>query len=338
MAGAGERERARQRLALGRVGQPGDEVGPDALDGDRSVEGPRPRPPLRARRAPSPTSLTDGGRRGVELMITRLSPRGRARRAPPGGRGHGVQHLPAGRVPLPPRAVASSSWTRSATPCGISEGADETGLRRRRAGARRAHRPPLRGLLRGVRGRRRRRGGRTSAARDAANGEEAMRALSADGRPDVRVLSAEEEAWYGYLGAVNSTTLGDGHVLDLGGGSVQVTQVRGRALRQAVSRPLGAVRMTERYLPGPRPPARRPEAAAPQGRARSWPASTGSRAPAGGWWASAAPSARCAACTSARSLRARRAPRLPAAPRRPGGADRRDARAARVASAAACRG
>ena len=92
----------------------------------------------------------------------------------------------------------------------------------------------------------------TSAARDAANGDEAMRALSADGALTVRVLSAQEEAWYGYLGAVNSTTLGDGHVLDLGGGSVQVTRVRGRALQQAISRPLGAVRMTERYLPGPR--------------------------------------------------------------------------------------
>jgi exopolyphosphatase/guanosine-5'-triphosphate,3'-diphosphate pyrophosphatase len=92
----------------------------------------------------------------------------------------------------------------------------------------------------------------TSAARDAANGAQAMRALSADGALDVRVLTAEEEAWYGYLGAVNSTTLGDGHVLDLGGGSVQVTAVRGRALQQAISRPLGAVRMTERYLPGER--------------------------------------------------------------------------------------
>ncbi len=65
----------------------------------------------------------------------------------------------------------------------------------------------------------------------------------------VRVLSAEEEAWYGYLGAVNSTTIGDGHVLDLGGGSVQVSQVVGRKLGRTVSRPLGAVRMTERFLP-----------------------------------------------------------------------------------------
>ncbi len=66
------------------------------------------------------------------------------------------------------------------------------------------------------------------------------------------MLSAEEEAWYGYLGAVNSTTLGDGHVLDLGGGSVQVSQVVGRSLGRVVSRPLGAVRMTEAFLPGQR--------------------------------------------------------------------------------------
>ena len=89
----------------------------------------------------------------------------------------------------------------------------------------------------------------TSAARDAANSEEVLRALSADGRLPVRVLSAEEEAWYGYLGAVNSTTLGDGHVLDLGGGSTQISQVVGRKLGRTVSRPLGAVRMTERFLP-----------------------------------------------------------------------------------------
>lgn len=92
----------------------------------------------------------------------------------------------------------------------------------------------------------------TSAVRDAANRDAALAALSADGALAVRVLSAEEEAWYGYLGAVNSTTLGDGHVLDLGGGSVQVSQVVGRSLDRVVSRPLGAVRMTEAFLPDER--------------------------------------------------------------------------------------
>ena len=55
----------------------------------------------------------------------------------------------------------------------------------------------------------------TSAVRDAANADVVLEALSADGALAVRTLSAEEEAWYGYLGVVNSTTLGDGHVLDL---------------------------------------------------------------------------------------------------------------------------
>ena len=69
----------------------------------------------------------------------------------------------------------------------------------------------------------------TSAVRDAANRDDALAALSADGALHVRILSAEEEAWYGYLGAVNSTTLGDGYVLDLGGGSVQVSRIVGGA-------------------------------------------------------------------------------------------------------------
>ena len=64
------------------------------------------------------------------------------------------------------------------------------------------------------------------------------------------MLSREEEARYGYLAAVNSTTLADGVVLDLGGGSMQLTRVErpARAI-DARSWPLGAVRMTERFLP-----------------------------------------------------------------------------------------
>ncbi|MGA2008014.1 MAG: exopolyphosphatase, partial [Solirubrobacteraceae bacterium] len=62
----------------------------------------------------------------------------------------------------------------------------------------------------------------TSAIRDAANGAGLLeRVRAATGFP-VRVLSAAEEAHYGYLAAVNSTSLRDGAVLDLGGGSLQV--------------------------------------------------------------------------------------------------------------------
>jgi exopolyphosphatase/guanosine-5'-triphosphate,3'-diphosphate pyrophosphatase len=84
----------------------------------------------------------------------------------------------------------------------------------------------------------------TSAIRDAANRDEFLERAALD----VRVLSTEEEAFYGYLAAVNSTTLDNGVALDIGGGSMQLTLVRDREGRDMRSWPFGAVRMTERFL------------------------------------------------------------------------------------------
>jgi exopolyphosphatase/guanosine-5'-triphosphate,3'-diphosphate pyrophosphatase len=83
----------------------------------------------------------------------------------------------------------------------------------------------------------------TSAIRDASNAQDF---ISRAALP-VRVLSKEEEAEMGYLAAVNSTTLSDGVVLDLGGGSMQLVRVASRHARELQSWPLGAVRMTERF-------------------------------------------------------------------------------------------
>jgi exopolyphosphatase/guanosine-5'-triphosphate,3'-diphosphate pyrophosphatase len=96
----------------------------------------------------------------------------------------------------------------------------------------------------------------TSAIRDAANAEQFLvRARERFGLP-IRVLSREQEARYGYLAAVNSTTLTNGCVLDLGGGSMQLVQVVDRAAAQSDSWQLGTVRMSERFLP-PNGPAKR---------------------------------------------------------------------------------
>jgi exopolyphosphatase / guanosine-5'-triphosphate,3'-diphosphate pyrophosphatase len=92
----------------------------------------------------------------------------------------------------------------------------------------------------------------TSAIRDASNREAFLRAARRRSGLKVEVLSPEEEARYGYLAAVNSTTLSDGVALDLGGGSMQLTRVEGRLGADSGSWPLGAVRMTERFLPGER--------------------------------------------------------------------------------------
>jgi exopolyphosphatase/guanosine-5'-triphosphate,3'-diphosphate pyrophosphatase len=97
----------------------------------------------------------------------------------------------------------------------------------------------------------------TSAIRDALNAEVFLTRARQRADVPIRVLSREQEARYGYLAAVNSTRLADGCVLDLGGGSLQLVRVDGRLSRDAGSWPLGAVRMTERFLPGKGPAKRR---------------------------------------------------------------------------------
>jgi exopolyphosphatase/guanosine-5'-triphosphate,3'-diphosphate pyrophosphatase len=88
----------------------------------------------------------------------------------------------------------------------------------------------------------------TSAIREASNRKQFVRAARNRSGLDVEVLSREQEARYGYLAVVNSTTLTDGVGLDIGGGSMQLTQVEERRARDARSWRLGAVVVTERFL------------------------------------------------------------------------------------------
>ncbi len=96
----------------------------------------------------------------------------------------------------------------------------------------------------------------TSAIRDAKNQERFLARVQTESSLSVRVLSGEEEAYYGYLAAVNSTPLENGFVMDLGGGSLEISRVEGRRMTQTISFPLGAVRVSEGFLPSD-PPAPR---------------------------------------------------------------------------------
>ncbi|HEY3758500.1 MAG TPA: Ppx/GppA phosphatase family protein [Solirubrobacteraceae bacterium] len=97
----------------------------------------------------------------------------------------------------------------------------------------------------------------TSAIREAENRDEFLQLARERSRLAIRVLSREEEARYGYLAAINSTTLSDGCVLDLGGGSLQLVRVIDRLAHESGSWKLGSVRMTERFLSGSAPAKRR---------------------------------------------------------------------------------
>ncbi len=88
----------------------------------------------------------------------------------------------------------------------------------------------------------------TSAIREATNQADFLHLLQQETDLDLRILSGEEEAYYGYLGVINSLPFSDGFVIDIGGGSAEVTAVRGRAFGNSISQQAGAVRFTERFV------------------------------------------------------------------------------------------
>jgi len=90
----------------------------------------------------------------------------------------------------------------------------------------------------------------TAAVRDAANRKEFLAELQATTGVRFQVLSGEEEAYYGALGVVNGVGLREGLVMDLGGGSAEVSRVAAGKFQRGQTTPLGSVRLTEMFLSG----------------------------------------------------------------------------------------
>jgi exopolyphosphatase/guanosine-5'-triphosphate,3'-diphosphate pyrophosphatase len=88
----------------------------------------------------------------------------------------------------------------------------------------------------------------TAAVRDAINRDELLKPLQCKERVAVRILSGEEEARLGAFAAVQTLSLRDGIVIDLGGGSLQISQVKAGGVNVTASVPLGAVRTTQRFF------------------------------------------------------------------------------------------
>ena len=88
----------------------------------------------------------------------------------------------------------------------------------------------------------------TSAVREAKNGAQFLEQVEAEVGLSLRILDGDEEAYYGALGALGAVNLDDGVVVDIGGGSAQVSQVRGRRFVQGRALTLGALALTERFV------------------------------------------------------------------------------------------
>lgn len=92
----------------------------------------------------------------------------------------------------------------------------------------------------------------TSAVRDARNGAEFQARVLRETGLTVRILTGAEEATLIGRGLTSDPALlglQDFYVFDLGGGSLECLQFKGRTLQQAASLQLGCVRLTERFLP-----------------------------------------------------------------------------------------
>jgi exopolyphosphatase / guanosine-5'-triphosphate,3'-diphosphate pyrophosphatase len=88
----------------------------------------------------------------------------------------------------------------------------------------------------------------TSAARDAPNGPAFAQEVERATGVRLKILSGVEEARYAYLGVSGTLELRNDLVCDLGGGSLQLAEVRDGALSNSVSLPLGSLRLSRRFL------------------------------------------------------------------------------------------
>ncbi len=88
----------------------------------------------------------------------------------------------------------------------------------------------------------------TSAVRDAPNNAHLVTRVRNELGLELKVLDGAAEARTAVVGVVNTLPLVDGFVVDLGGGSLQLTEVENRRATRVASLPLGALRMTDQFI------------------------------------------------------------------------------------------
>lgn len=89
----------------------------------------------------------------------------------------------------------------------------------------------------------------TAAIRNATNAREIVDALTKQTGFHIEILSGEDEARLGFLGMIQTMDISDGYLVDIGGGSTEISLFRDRKLLRSVSFPFGAVNTTRKFAP-----------------------------------------------------------------------------------------
>ncbi|SDC08981.1 exopolyphosphatase / guanosine-5'-triphosphate,3'-diphosphate pyrophosphatase [Paenibacillus sp. UNCCL117] len=87
----------------------------------------------------------------------------------------------------------------------------------------------------------------TAAVRNASNSDHIREVLRRETGLPVEILSGEDEARIGFLGMIRTMDVKDGILVDIGGGSTEVSLFRERKLLRSVSFPFGAVNTTRKF-------------------------------------------------------------------------------------------
>ena len=88
----------------------------------------------------------------------------------------------------------------------------------------------------------------TSAVREAENADELVDRAARELGLSLEVIDGEREAYLSFLGAVHGLPVEHGSLIDVGGGSLEVSSFRGRRPADSWTFPLGALRLSDRFL------------------------------------------------------------------------------------------
>ena len=87
----------------------------------------------------------------------------------------------------------------------------------------------------------------TAALRRSTNQKEVLKRIKKETGLRFQVLTTDREAYYSYLGVINTLPLEDFIMIDIGGGSIQIAKVQNRKIQQTVNLSFGAISLTEKY-------------------------------------------------------------------------------------------
>ena len=90
----------------------------------------------------------------------------------------------------------------------------------------------------------------TAALRNIDNSKEVMKEIIDRTKIDIHVISGEEEADLAFCGAIRTTKIKNGLLIDIGGASTEIVSYKERKITNIVSLPIGSLALHKKYVKG----------------------------------------------------------------------------------------